>query len=130
MRASDMTPQIGMGIFSTREVLGKRVKNPQGEDLGSIEDIIIDSEMGRIAYAVLSFGGFLGLGDKLFAIPWEALSLESKRGTLVADEVFILDVDKDRLKNAPGFDRNDYPDMADRRFGANIYDYYGYRHYW
>jgi sporulation protein YlmC with PRC-barrel domain len=119
-----------MGIFSAKNVLGKRVKNLQGEDLGSIEDIVIDSDAKQIAYAALSFGGFLGLGDKLFAIPWEAMSLENQRGTLTADQVFILNVDKDLLKNAPGFEKDNYPNMADRRFGADIYDYYGYKHYW
>jgi sporulation protein YlmC with PRC-barrel domain len=119
-----------MGIFSVRDVLSKRVQNPQGEDLGSIEDIVVDSDAKQIAYAVLSFGGFLGLGDKLFAIPWEALSLDSNPGALAADQVFILNVDKDRLKNAPGFDRSSYPNLADRSFSENIYSYYGYKPYW
>jgi sporulation protein YlmC with PRC-barrel domain len=121
---------MGFGTFSTRDVLGKRVKNRQSEDLGTIEDIVIDSDAGRISYAVLSFGGFLGLGDKLFAIPWEALSLEERKGTLAADDVFILNVDKDRLKDAPGFARDSYPNMADRSFGTGIYNYYGYKPYW
>jgi sporulation protein YlmC with PRC-barrel domain len=131
MPASDAMRETGMmGTFSVKDVMGKRVQNPQGENLGNIEDIVIDSDAGRIAYAVLSFGGFLGLGDKLFAIPWQALSLEAQRGTLVADQVFILNVDKDRLKNAPGFERDNSPNMADRSFGAGIYDYYGYKPYW
>jgi sporulation protein YlmC with PRC-barrel domain len=130
MQISDTTPNMGFGTFSTRDVLGKRVKNRQSEDLGTIEDIVIDSDAGRISYAVLSFGGFLGLGDKLFAIPWEALSLEERKGTLAADDVFILNVDKDRLKDAPGFARDSYPNMADRSFGTGIYNYYGYKPYW
>lgn len=132
MRASDIasSSRIGIGIFSTRDLLGKRVENLQGENLGRIEDIVIDLDAGRVVYAVLSFGGFLGLGDKLFAIPWQALSLQDREGTLVDEEVFILNVDKDRLRNAPGFERGDYPDMADRTLGTGIYNYYGYKPYW
>jgi hypothetical protein len=83
-----------------------------------------DLEHGRVAYAVLSFGGFLGVGSKLFAIPWDAL-------TLSADEhQFILDVPKERLKKAPGFDQDNWPDVSDRAWGAEIYRYYNYRPYW
>jgi uncharacterized protein YjbJ (UPF0337 family)/sporulation protein YlmC with PRC-barrel domain len=101
-----------------------RVINPAEEDLGKIEDIAIDLESGRIVYAVLSFGGFLGFGDKLFAIPWEALKLSSE------EDEFILHVSKEALENAPGFDKDHWPEMADRQWGAGIYDYYGYRPYW
>jgi len=104
--------------------IGYRVINPVGEDLGKIEDIAVDMESGRIAYAVLSFGGFLGFGDKLFAIPWEALKLSSEEDEL------ILHVSKEALENAPGFDKNHWPEMADRQWGAGIYDYYGYQPYW
>jgi uncharacterized protein YjbJ (UPF0337 family)/sporulation protein YlmC with PRC-barrel domain len=104
--------------------IGYRVINPAGEDLGKIEDIAVDMESGRIVYAVLSFGGFLGFGDKLFAIPWEALKLSSQ------DDEFILHVSKEALEAAPGFDKNSWPEMADRQWGAGIYDYYGYQPYW
>lgn len=130
MQTSDTMHGMGMGIFKVRDVLGKQVQNRQGEDLGTIEDIVFDSDAGRISYAVLSFGGFLGMGDKLFAVPWEALTLGDKKGTLVSDKVFILNVDKDRLRDAPGFARDHYPNMADRSFGKDIYDYYGYKPYW
>jgi hypothetical protein len=85
---------------------------------------MIDYTTGRIAYAVLSFGGFLGMGDKLFAVPWEALTLDTK------EHKFILSVPKEKLERAPGFDKDDWPDMADTTFRTNIYDYYGYKHYW
>ena len=110
---------MAVGTFT-----GYRVVNPVGEDLGKIEDIVIDMESGRIAYAVLSFGGFLGFGNKLFAIPWEALRLSSQ------DDEFILHVNKEVLDNAPGFDKDHWPEMADRQWGASIYSYYGYRPYW
>jgi sporulation protein YlmC with PRC-barrel domain len=81
--------------------------NSAGEDLGKIEEIMIDVPTGRVAYAVLSFGGFLGMGDKLFALPWDALKLNED------EHEFILNVDKATLENAPGFDQDDWPDMAD-----------------
>lgn len=103
---------------------GNRVVNRQDESLGKIEDLMIDLDRGRIAYAVLSFGGVLGIGDKLFAIPWQALSFDP------AQKRFILGVDKSLLDRAPGFDKNNWPDMADPAWGAQLYGYYGYPPYW
>lgn len=128
MRASDTIQ--GTGVFRTKDILGTRVENPQGENLGNLEDLVIDANTGDVAYAVLSFGGFLGLGDKLFAIPMEALRVSTKEGAIGREQVFILNIDKDRLKNAPGFDKDNWPNMADRTWGENIYNYYGYRPYW
>jgi sporulation protein YlmC with PRC-barrel domain len=112
-------PHRGSAI-SANSVIGDAVVNRQGESLGKIEDLVIDPLSARVDYAVLSFGGFLGMGDKLFAVPLEALQLsrEEKR--------FILDVEKERLKNAPGFDKDNWPDTSDRAFGTKVYSYYGY----
>jgi sporulation protein YlmC with PRC-barrel domain len=114
----------GGEALTARRLIGDPVVNPRGEDLGKIEDFVIDPKNGRVDYAVLSFGGFLGMGDKLFAVPLEAmrLSLEEKR--------FILDVDKERLKHAPGFDKDHWPDTSDRAFGTKVYAYYGYEPRW
>jgi sporulation protein YlmC with PRC-barrel domain len=111
-------------VMSAKTLAGDRVRNSAGEDLGKIEELMIDVPTGRVAYAVLSFGGFLGMGNKLFAIPWEALTLNE------SDHEFILNVDKQRLEAAPGFDKDNWPDMADRKFGTEVYDYYGYTPYW
>lgn len=110
-------------LFASR-VIGAQVKNLAGEDLGKIEELIIDPKVGRIAYAILSFGGFLGFGNKLFAIPWSVLALPND------DNTFILNVEKEVLENAPGFNPDNWPDMTDRRWGADIYKYYGYLPYW
>jgi sporulation protein YlmC with PRC-barrel domain len=107
------------------KLIGADVENAQGEDLGQIEDIVVDRHDGRITYAVLSFGGFLGLGEKYFAIPWSALT--AKVGE---EETLILNVDKEKLKNAPGFDKNHWPNMADRTWGQEIHTYYGTQPYW
>jgi len=103
---------------------GDRVKNSAGEDLGKVEEIMLDVPSGRVAYAVLSFGGFLGMGDKLFAIPWKALTLNE------ADKNFVLDVDKATLENAPGFDKDNWPDMADPQWESQIFSHYGQEPYW
>ena len=111
-------------VLSATTLTGDKVVNFQKEDLGKIEHLMIDLESGRIAYAVLSFGGFLGMGDKLFAIPWSALSVDT------VEHRFILNVDKGLLKAAPGFDKEHWPDMADRVWGAKVYTYYGAKPYW
>ncbi|MBZ0155660.1 MAG: PRC-barrel domain-containing protein [Alphaproteobacteria bacterium] len=104
--------------------IGMDVKNRAGEDLGDIEDVMIDLTAGRIAYVVLSFGGFLGLGDKFFAVPPDVFEYSA------VDDSLILNVDKNSLENAPGFDKENWPDMADRTWGAGIYSYYGSNPYW
>ena len=106
------------------EVIGYTVKNAEDQELGTIEELVIDPEHGRIAYAVLSFGGFLGMGDKFFAIPWEAMK------PMPAQEAFRLDVAKEKLEKAPGFNKDDWPDMADREWGLVVYKYYDLDPYW
>jgi sporulation protein YlmC with PRC-barrel domain len=113
-------------VFQATKMIASKVVNPAGEELGTLKDLVIDLEDGRIAYAVLSFGGFLGMGDKYFAIPWEAFVLNAKDSTL------ILDVDSEVLKAAPGFDKDHWPNDAQYEGGwlLDIYEYYGYSPYW
>ncbi len=108
-------------VLSASSLEGDDVKNVSGEDLGTIKEIMIDTQTNTVAYYVLSFGGVLGMGDKLFALPPEAVSLDK------AKKCFILDVDKERLKSAEGFDKDNWPNMADPSFRQSIYDHYGYR---
>jgi len=118
-------PEKILGIvLSGSSLKGDKVVNYQGEDLGKIEEIMIDLDRGRVAYVVLSFGGFLGVGDKLFAIPWQAFSVDTTQKRLV------LNADKELLEKAPGFDKNNWPDMADLSLGSTLYGYYGYTPYW
>jgi sporulation protein YlmC with PRC-barrel domain len=98
--------------LTVNQITNMNVQNPQGENLGDIEEIVIDTQEGRIRYAVLSFGGFLGFGDKLFAIPWEALTIAHERDD-PDDRFFILDVRQEQLEDMPGFDRDNWPAMAD-----------------
>jgi sporulation protein YlmC with PRC-barrel domain len=111
-------------VLAKKTVIGSNVVNSQNEDLGKIEDVVLDAASGRIAYAVLSFGGFLGMGDKYFAIPWNAIHFD------VSKEHAVLNVDKNLLENAPGFDKDNWPNMADSTWGSRIYKHYGYTPYW
>ncbi len=111
-------------VLAASTIAGDRVRNRTGEDLGKIEEIMLDLQSGRVAYAVLSFGGFLGIGDKLFAVPWESLELNHE------EHEFLLDVDKQTLENAPGFDKDNWPDMADTSWGSQVHSHYGQEPYW
>jgi sporulation protein YlmC with PRC-barrel domain len=111
-------------LLSTSTLSGDKVKNAAGDDLGKIEDFMVDLDSGRIAYAVLSFGGVLGMGNKLFAIPWQALTLNAN------DHSFLLNIPKETLENAPGFDKDHWPDMSDTGWGTRVYSHYGYEPYW
>src|SRR5579864_2120168 len=104
MAAGSKTAQSSYTVVVGRSILGMKVVNTMREDLGKIEDLVIDIRDDKITYAILSFGGFLGMGDKHFAIPWQALSLNIFKG------LAVLRIDKDRLKNAPGFDKDNWPD--------------------
>jgi sporulation protein YlmC with PRC-barrel domain len=114
----------GPYVMAASTLEGDSVVNSQGDSLGDIKAIMIDVPNGRVAYAVLAFGGFLGMGEKLFAIPWSAMTLD-------ADEKhFILDIPEEQLKQAPGFDKKHWPSMADQAWGTQIHSFYGRRPYW
>lgn len=109
----------GPRLMGANTLDGNDVFNKQDEDLGDVKEIMLDVPSGRVAYAVLSFGGFLGMGEKLFAVPWSALTLDT------VNKRFVLDINKDRLENAPGFDKDNWPNMADASWIKGIHDYYG-----
>lgn len=104
----------GALLLSASTLTGDEVCNRYGEKLGHIKDFVLDMDNGRIRYAVMSSGGFLGLGDHLFAIPWGAFDLDTDR------KCFMLDVGIDRLKAAPGFDKDNWPDMADEQWAGKV----------
>jgi sporulation protein YlmC with PRC-barrel domain len=120
----DNTSGPGPEVMAADTLEGDRVVNPRGEELGTIAEIMIDVQRGTVAYAVMSSGGFLGLGDKLFAIPWSALTLDADR------HCFVLDADKERFEKAPGFDKDHWPSMADDRWAHEVHDFYGVTPYW
>lgn len=104
--------------LSASSIIGDSVTNVSGEDLGKIEDLMVDTDTGSVKYAVLSFGGFLGMGDKLFAVPLETLTLNP------AEKCFIMNATKERLETAPGFDKDNWPNTADPEWQRAINQYY------
>ncbi|MFO7540467.1 MAG: PRC-barrel domain-containing protein [Chloroflexota bacterium] len=107
-------------VFSCGTLNGTSVENLEGEDLGHLKEIMLDMNSGRVAYAVLSFGGVLGIGDKLFAVPWAALHIDTY------DKKIVLDVARDRLEEAPGFDKDNWPHTVEHSWLNDVYDYYGH----
>ena len=117
-----MTDRANPEFLSASTIKGDKVVNAAGDNIGKIEELMIDLDNGRVAYSVLSFGGFLGLGDKLFAIPWQALNLR------LHEHAFLLDIPKDVLKKAEGFDKDNW--LTTREELSRSYTYYGYQTYW
>jgi sporulation protein YlmC with PRC-barrel domain len=110
-------------LMSTSSLTDNKVVNPNGDALGDVKDIMLDMHSGRVSYVVLSFGGFLSIGEKLFAVPWDALKLDT------VNKTFVLDIAKDRLEAAPGFEKDAWPNMADETWARGIHTYYGTRHH-
>lgn len=104
--------------LSATSINGNSVRNAKGDDLGNVEDLMIDMKSGDVSYAVLSFGGFLGIGDKLFAVPLEAMRVDTD------NESFVLDETKERLENAPGFDKDNWPKTANADWDREVRSYY------
>lgn len=109
----------GPELMGAATLIGNDVYNLEGEDIGDIKEIMLNMQGGRVSYAVLSFKPFLSLGEKLFAVPWKALTLDTEH------KRFTLNVEKDRLKEAPGFDKNHWPNMADQTWQKEMDTYYG-----
>jgi sporulation protein YlmC with PRC-barrel domain len=116
---TDSSAGPGPHLMGADTLLGEGVVNGANENLGDIKEIMLDMNTGQVAYAVLAFGGFLGMGEKLFAVPWPALHLDT------VNKRFVLDVEKERLKNAPGFDKDAWPDMSDVQWANQVHTFYG-----
>lgn len=101
---------------SANKLIGMDIHNQAGEELGTVDDIILDNQEGRIAYAVVSYGGILGIGEKHFAVPWQAFSAEG--------DMLTLNIDKERLKSAPGFEKGNLPNQADPMFHEEVHEFY------
>ncbi|MCC8400592.1 PRC-barrel domain-containing protein [Paraburkholderia sp. MMS20-SJTN17] len=114
----------GPEVMAAATLDGDKVVSSDGEHVGKISDIMLDVRSGRIAYAVLSEGGFLGMGATLHAIPWNALTLDT------AEKSFRVDITAQRLKDDPGFDKDHWPSMADRDWATSLHSYYSRDPYW
>jgi sporulation protein YlmC with PRC-barrel domain len=109
----------GPALMGADTLIGDHVVNAAEETLGEVKEIMLDMQTGQVAYAVLAFGGFLGMGDKLFAVPWQALHLDT------INKRFVLNVDQETLRKAPGFDKDNWPDMSDVQWADSVHAFYG-----
>lgn len=111
--------ELSSSVVKSSEVIGVSVESPENEKLGKIEELVIDKVNGNVRYAVLSFGGILGMGEKLFALPWKILKYNNDRGC------FVINISKDKLKNANGFNKDNWPvNMADEEWNKAINNYF------
>ena len=106
-------------LIPASKVEGTNVYNPKGESLGSIYDVMIDKRSGQVAYAVMSFGGFLGMGEDYHPLPWKVLDYDTNMGG------YVVDLDKDRLAKAPRYTASEGADWQDPDYTRRIDDYYG-----
>ncbi|MFC3907667.1 PRC-barrel domain-containing protein [Legionella dresdenensis] len=108
----------GRAVVKASEITGVEVRNLERENLGTINDVVIDKAFGKVSYLVLDFGGILGFGNKFFAIPWHMFTYDT------IEDCFLLNIDKERLKNAPGFDKEHWPNFAAAEIASSIDKYY------
>jgi sporulation protein YlmC with PRC-barrel domain len=106
--------------LTATSIIGDKVENLRGEDLGTIDNLMVNIHTGKVEYVVLEYGSFLGLGGKLFAIPFEELRVAPGR------HIFIVDRDEEYLRNSPGFDKNHWPDTNDHNYYGDVDSYWGY----
>ena len=109
----------GPELMGADTLIGDHVHNLQNEHLGEIKEFMLDMRTGQVAYAVMSSGGVFTIGQKLFAVPFKALKLDT------ANHRFTLDMPLERVENAPGFDTDNWPNMADQQWSDQIHGYYG-----
>jgi sporulation protein YlmC with PRC-barrel domain len=114
----------GPDVMAATTLDGNKVVSSDGEHVGKISDIMLDVRGGRVAYAVLSEGGFLGMGTTLHAIPWSALTLDTD------EKCFRVDITAEQIKNEPGFDKDHWPSMADTQWATTVHQYYNREPYW
>lgn len=129
MTLNDTPSRLGETSSSTPLIAGARVAgtdvyNSSGDHLGEIYDVMLDKQTGKVAYAIMSFGGFLGLGEKYHPIPWSVLDFDSERGG------YVVPLTKDKLEAAPMYDSEGEPDWDDKAYGKRVHDYYGTMPYW
>jgi hypothetical protein len=123
-KAGQVESEETSALISANKVEGTTVVNPAGEKLGSIEEIMIDKRSGKVAYAVMSFGGFLGIGDRHHPLPWGVLKYDTNLTG------YVVNLDKRVLEQAPTYSSDERVDLADEAYGKKIHDYYNVPPYW
>jgi sporulation protein YlmC with PRC-barrel domain len=124
MASLDDTTDPAGALIAAHQVQGTSVYNTAREKLGTVEDIMIDKVSGRIAYAILSFGGFLGIGDRYYPLPWEKLTYDTQVGG------YVVDIDRETLEGAPSYTDVQTASWDDEAFGRDIHTHYGARPFW
>src|SRR5262245_64055205 len=122
--ADELERRETFDLISADKVEGTAVYNRAGEKLGTVGKIMIDKISGRVAYAVMSFGGFLGMGESYHPLPWNVLDYDTKMGG------YVVDLDPEVLKSAPTFGRDETVDWRDEAWNRRLYEYYGVPPYW
>jgi hypothetical protein len=120
----DVATDEKSSLIPSDKVEGTSVYDRRGEKLGSIHSVMIDKISGKVGYAVMSFGGFLGIGDRYHPLPWQVLTYDTGQGG------YVVDLDRGKLEGAPTYGTSETPDWSDRRWGQQVHDYYGERPYW
>jgi hypothetical protein len=119
MSSSTVSRDETANLISADKVTGTSVYNPQGDKIGSIYDVMLNKMNGQVAYAVMSFGGFLGMGESYHPLPWRALTYDPRQGG------YVVDIDRNHLEKAPHYSASDEP-WSDRAYGRQVDEYYGY----
>jgi hypothetical protein len=125
---SPVTPGVAIEetaeLISATKVAGTPVYNRHGERLGTVEEVMLDKRSGQVAYAVMGFGGFLGIGERYHPLPWPMLRYDVEVGG------YLVDIGREQLEAAPSYAATEEVDWADRNWGKQVSDYYGIRPYW
>src|SRR6187402_2777847 len=103
------------GVISASKVTGTNVYNTEGDHLGEIHDVMLDKRSGRIAYAIMSFGGFVGIGEQYHPLPWATLKYDTRQGG------YVVGLTREQLQGAPTFAANEMPAWGDRAYEARIH---------
>ena len=119
-RGGDIATDETGNLISADKVTGTNVYNRQGDKLGSVYDVMLNKLNGQVAYAIMSFGGFLGMGESYHPLPWRALAYDTRL------DGYVVDIDRNRLENAPYYEAGSEPDWSDRSYGQRVDSYYGF----
>ncbi len=124
MRSGDMESRETERLIASDKVEGTSVVRPNGDTIGEIERVMIDKRSGKVAYAVMSFGGILGMGESYYPLPWAMLKYNE------ALDGYEVDITEEQLRGAPSYSGEDEFDWSNREWGNRVHDYYGSRPYW
>lgn len=124
MASAEETTKTSGHLIGAGQVQGTSVYSLAGEKLGSVQDVMIDKRTGRIAYAVLTFGGFMGIGDNYHPLPWEKLTYDTQKGG------YVVDIDRATLEGAPSYTDAATANWEDETWSRNVYAHYGVHPYW